>query len=122
MEKVDVAINSVKPVAKKTSSIAVNPSIGLDLLTQRCVEKQRLMKDLGQTLLSLKALVSCPQLMNSLRRRLKQQEKKDGDEYRIQCIHEPSFDWGIAYRAIDLAENTGTRDHPLSIAKLRYCS
>ena len=52
--------------------------------------------------------------MNSLRRRLKQQEKKDSDEYKIaakkkdgeeyrtECIHEPSFDWGDAYRAIDL--------------------
>ena len=77
------------------------------------MRSQLLLKYLGQTLLSLEALVSCPQLMNSLCRRLKQQEKKDGNEYRIatrkkdgeeyrtECIHEPSFDWGDAYRAID---------------------
>ena len=78
--------------------------MSLDLLTQRCVEKQRLLKYLEQTPLSLKALVSCPQVMNSLHRRLKQKEKKNGNEYRIECIHEPSFEWGNAYRAIDLPE------------------
>ena len=72
----------------------MSPSIGLDPLTQRCIEKQRLLKDLGQSLkqLALEALVACPQLMDNLRRRLKQLEKRDGDEYRIECIHEPSFE------------------------------
>ena len=85
------------------------------MLSQRCVEKQQLLKDLGQSLLALKAFVACPQHMNSLRRRLKQLEKKDDDEYRIECVHEPSFEWGDAYRAIDMAENTGTRCHPLDM-------
>ena len=40
------------------------------------------------------ALVACPQLMNSLHQRLKQLEKKEDDEYRIECVHEPLFEWG----------------------------
>ena len=42
LKKVDVAINSVKCRAKEMSSITVNPSIGLDLFTQRCIEKPTL--------------------------------------------------------------------------------
>ena len=74
------------------------------MLTQKCVEKQQLLKDLGQSLLAFKALVACLQLVNSLRQRLKQLEKKEDDEYRIECVHEPSFEWGDAYRVIDLLE------------------
>ena len=47
--------------------------------------------------------------MNSLRRRLKQLEKEEDNEYRIECVHESSFEWRDANRAIDLAENTGMR-------------
>ena len=66
LEKVDAAIISVQHIARKVSLISVNPSIGLDPLTQRCVEKQQLLKDLGQSLLALKALVACPQLTSKI--------------------------------------------------------
>ena len=95
LEKVDAAIISVQHITRKVSSISVKPSISLDLLTQRCVEKQQLLKDLGQLVLALEALVACRQLMNSLCRRSKQLEKKEDDDYRIECVHEPSFEWGM---------------------------
>ena len=63
LEKVDAAIISVQHITRKVSSISVNPSISLDLLTQRSVEKQQLLKDLGQSLFALMALVACPQLI-----------------------------------------------------------
>lgn len=123
LEAIDGKIAAVVDDIKKVSEIKLNSSLGLDTLTQTCAQKQKMLSQLVQSLLALKPVVSSPELLNNLRRRLKQKQKKVLKEYSVECLHTPHFTWKKAFDALDAAENAGHRSSPLDYHALRldYC-
>ena len=119
LEAIDADIAMVVDNVKKISELKLNPSLGLDSLAQTCVQKQKLLSQLAQSLLVLKSRVSSPELLNNLHRRLKQQKKIISNEYIVKCLHTSNFTWEEAYLELDMAENAGLRSYPLDFAALR---
>ena len=119
LEAINGKIATVANDIKKVSEIKLNSSLGLDTLAQTCVQKQKMLSQLVQSLLVLKSVVSSPELLNNLRRRLKQKQKKVSEEYIVECLHTPDFTWKKAFDALDASENAGRTSSPLDFCALR---
>ena len=115
---VDAKVSSIVSLVKEVATVKITPSLGLDRLALSCSQKQKLLKNLGRSLLSLKSDLNASGILNDLRRRIKQQED-DSKEYRLECYNNPDFTWENAYRALDMKENSGCAMFPLSYSTLR---
>lgn len=111
---IDTAVLQIEEASK----LKINPAVGVDRLAQTCIRKQQLLTSIGQSLLALKAQVSSGDVLNSLRRRVKQQSSKD-DDYSVVCSNLPEFTWEIAFRALEDQQNSGLNIFPLQFADLR---
>ena len=88
---VDAKVSSiVSLVNQEVATVKITPSLGLDRLALSCSQKQKLLKNLGQSLLSLKSDLNASGILNDLRRRIKQQDD-DSKEYRLECYNNPDF-------------------------------
>ena len=122
LEAVDVHIQKVVKLIMKASEIVVSPSMGLDVLSRSCAQKQAILLQIGQSLLALKKEVSKKRLLNDFNRSLVQQKHtcQHTDVY-VQCHNGTEFTWSNAYETIDDMENAGLpgKEFPLNFRQLR---
>ena len=120
MEEIDTRIQSLIDLIERACKVQLSLSSGLSALTQSCIQKQALLTQIGQVLLTISNITSNKNLLNNLRRRLMQQKttRKTG-QLVVQCHN--TMTWEAAYSAIDNLLNSGTsgKDYPLSFHQLR---
>lgn len=110
----DTQIQKVIKLIMKPSEVVVSPSVGLDVLSRSCAQKQ-------DTLLALKK-EGKKHLLNDLDRCLFQQKHTSRHtDVRVQCRNGAEFTWNNAYDTIDDMENAGLpgKEFPLNFRQLR---
>ena len=118
LDRIQANIDTTVLQIEEASKLKINPAVGVDRLAQTCIRKQQVLTSIGQSLLALKAQVSSGDVLNSLRRRVKQQSSKNGD-YSIVCSNLPELTWEIAFRTLEDQQNSGLNTFPLQFADLR---
>ena len=118
LDSIPSNIDAVVSLIEEASKLKINPALGVDRLAQTCVQKQQLLTSIGQSLLALKAQVTSRDILNNLRRRVKQQSSED-DDFSVVCSNLPEFTWEVAFRALIDQRNSGLNSFPLQCADLR---
>ena len=125
IEKVDTRIKSLTDLIGRACKIKQSLSSGLSAFMQSCIQKQALLTQIGQALLTISNITSNKSLLNSLRRRLLQQKatRRTGQLVHVVQCHN-TMTWEAAYNALDNLLNSGTsgKDCPLSFHHLRRVS
>ena len=119
LDEIEVTINAIKTQIKEASKMNIDPSIGIDRLARTCVQKQELLTRIGQSLVALKTKVSSGDLLNNIRRRIKQQTEAITEETNVICYHMPDYTWEMAFRKLEDQQNSGLSSFPLQDSDLR---
>ena len=115
-------IQELVELITKACKVVANPSLSLDVLTQSCAQKQSPLLQICQSLMALNKEMSKKCLVNDLRRRISQQQRRSShDVIGVQGHNTADFTWKKAYDAIDNLENAGTarNDFPLNFGQSR---
>ena len=122
LQVIQGTIDEIVSQVKEASKLKISTSIGIDTLARTCATKQQKLTHIGQSLLALKALITSGDILNNLRRRVKQQQLTSSGgsgECTVACRHLPDFTWEMAFKGIEDHQNSGLSSFPLSFNELR---
>ena len=119
LDEIEVTINAIKTQIKEASKMNIDPSIGIDRLARTCVQKQELLTRIGQSLVALKTKVSSGDILNNIRRRIKQQTEAITEDTNVICYHMSDYTWEMAFRKLEDQQNSGLSSFPLQDSDLR---
>ena len=83
------------------------------------MQKQELLTRIGQSLVALKTKVSSRDILNNLRRKIKQQTEAITEDTNVICYHMPDYTWEMAFRKLEDQQNSGLSSFPLQDSDLR---